>query len=318
VSVDGFAEACDRASKWPLPCGGQTLRRFALLARTAHQDLVLGRLVEAHADAVAITRELDSVEPIGPGQRWGVWAAGPGTAVRATRSDASWRLDGEKRWCSGATLLSHALVDAVTADGQQLFAVRLSTPGVVAQPPSWTGPGMARSDTRSVSFQDALATPVGRPGDYLTRRGFWAGAIGVAACWHGGTVRIADTLLQAAQGSSDSHFYSHLGATQAALFENRSVLAAAASELDGEGDAGFAILARSVRTTIESNAANVMEHVGRALGPRPLAHDRRHAETVADLTVYTRQHHAERDLEQLGRDLACTDPWWGGVPWGAE
>jgi alkylation response protein AidB-like acyl-CoA dehydrogenase len=318
VSVEQFGVACDRATQWPLPCGGQTLRRLALLAREAHRDLALGRLVEAHADAVAITRELGSAEPIGPGQRWGVWAAGPDTAVRAVRSGTSWHLEGEKHWCSGATLVSHALVDAVTTDGQQLFAVRVSTPGVLVQPPSWTGPGMARSDTRSVAFGDVIATPVGRAGDYLTRRGFWAGAIGVAACWHGGTVRIAETLMQAARVSSDAHFYSHLGATQTALLENRSVLGAAASELDGESGTGFAVLARSVRTTVERNAADVMDHVGRALGPRPLAHDRVHAQTVADLTVYIRQHHAERDLEQLGRDVTGTDTWLDGIPWPAH
>jgi hypothetical protein len=40
--------------------------------------------------------------------------------------------------------------------------------------------------------------------------------------------------------------------------------------------------------------------VGRALGPAPLATDREHAQRVADLTVYLRQHHAERDLARLG------------------
>ena len=38
-----------------------------------------------------------------------------------------------------------------------------------------------------------------------------------------------------------------------------------------------------------------------ALGPAPLALDPVHAARVADLTLYLRQHHAERDLAALGR-----------------
>jgi hypothetical protein len=40
--------------------------------------------------------------------------------------------------------------------------------------------------------------------------------------------------------------------------------------------------------------------VGHALGPAPLAFDEDHARRVADLELYLRQHHAERDLARLG------------------
>ena len=53
-----------------------------------------------------------------------------------------------------------------------------------------------------------------------------------------------------------------------------------------------------------------LERVGRALGAGPLGHDAGHARQVADLTVYLRQHHAERDLEQLGRLLAKEGSGW--------
>jgi hypothetical protein len=43
-----------------------------------------------------------------------------------------------------------------------------------------------------------------------------------------------------------------------------------------------------------------MSRVGRALGAGPLCHDEAHARMVADLTVYLRQHHAERNLAELG------------------
>ncbi|MDQ2757232.1 MAG: acyl-CoA dehydrogenase, partial [Actinomycetota bacterium] len=40
--------------------------------------------------------------------------------------------------------------------------------------------------------------------------------------------------------------------------------------------------------------------VGRALGAAPLCLDAAHAQAVADVQVYVRQSHAERDLAALG------------------
>ena len=87
----------------------------------------MGRLVEAHADAIAIMAEIGA-----PRCRWesaGHMAAGPADSVTGERHTEGWRLDGTKGWCSGASLVDHALVDASTDDGQRLFAVRLAQPG---------------------------------------------------------------------------------------------------------------------------------------------------------------------------------------------
>ena len=73
---------------------------------------------------------------------------------------------------------------------------------------------MSGSDTRSVEFTNARAVPVGDPGAYLTRPGFWHGAIGVAACWLGGARAVAEPLYRRA---SDPHALAHLGAVDAAL-----------------------------------------------------------------------------------------------------
>lgn len=96
-----------------------------------------------------------------------------------------------------------------------------------------------------------------------------------------------------------------------ALEENRAVLLMAAGRVDGEPGGDHARTARSVRSTVERNAVDVIDRVGRSVGPAPLAHDGVHAALVADLMVYVRQHHAERDLEEIGRELAKTDDPWG-------
>ena len=309
VELDVLTSWCDRATTWPLPGSGSTNTRFELLAAVAEADLVTGRLVEAHADAVAISVELRS-DLVRAGQRWGVWAAGPSDSLRASHSSDGWRVSGTKAWCSGATLVTHALVDALTDAGQQLFALDLAESGVVPRPPDWLGPGMGRADTRTVDFQAAAAAPVGQRGEYLARPGFWAGAIGVAACWHGGTVAVARRLLERSRSAEDQHLLAHLGAVHVALNENRSVLGRSGRQVDEKSGSDHSVIARSVRATVERNALEVIDRVGRALGPGPLAHDGRHATLVADLMVYVRQHHAERDLEQIGRAVALTeDPW---------
>ncbi len=217
---------------------------------------------------------------------------------------------GGKRWCSAAGLVTHALVDAAADDGQRLFAIDLSVPGVTIAPADWVGAGMRRANTRRVEFLDVPGFPVGKPGQYLSRPGFWAGAIGVAACWHGGAAAVAEPFRSASNTDRDIHTLVHLGAIYAALLQNRSMLREAARYIDSQPASDHAVLARCVRTTVERNAASVIDRVGRALGPRPLAFDGRHSQAVDDLAVYIRQDHAERDLEQLGRDLME-----GGMSW---
>ena len=52
---------------------------------------------------------------------------------------------------------------------------------------------------------------------------------------------------------------------------------------------------------VETAVDETINRTGRALGPAPLCQDAQHARRVADLTIYVRQSHAERDLERLGR-----------------
>jgi alkylation response protein AidB-like acyl-CoA dehydrogenase len=296
--------SCANADRWPLPGHGRTARRFALLIGVARRDLVLGRLVEAHADAVAIAAEL-RYRGRENGQRWGVWAAGPPNGVLATRIGSRWVLEGVKSWCSGASLVTHALVDASAPDGQRLFAVAVRASGVRIQPASWSGPGMQRSDTRSVAFDRAGAEPVGKPDEYLSRPGFWMGAIGVAACWHGGSRAVARPLYGRARSTDgDLITMAHLGAVHTAISEDIAVLRAAAEKVDRFPLRDHAVLALTVRDTVERNAIEVMDRVGRALGPAPLAQDGGHARTVVDLSVYVRQSHADFDRAEIGRRVS--------------
>jgi alkylation response protein AidB-like acyl-CoA dehydrogenase len=291
----------------PLPASGRTRERWQRLALLAEEDIVAARIAEAHADGVAILHELGG-KPPDSGQLWGVWAAESSDAVlRATDvGGGAFTLSGTKVWCSGAGFCSHALVTARLDDERRgLFAVTLIDPAVKALPSTWWNAGMAGSDTRSVQFTNAHAVVVGDPGDYLNRPGFWHGAIGVAACWLGGARRVAEPLYRCAGSeSADAYSLAHLGAVDAALAAGDAMLATAAAEIDSDpfDRAGTAqLLARRARTIVEHAADEAITRTGRALGPGPLCQDGRHAQRVADLTIYIRQSHAERDLAELGR-----------------
>lgn len=67
------------------------------------------------------------------------------------------------------------------------------------------------------------------------------------------------------------------------------------------------LLAVRVRSHIVSVAEQVLAIVGHALGPAPLALDAEHTARVSDLTLYLRQHHAERDLARLGQMVTASD-----------
>ncbi|WP_433307574.1 acyl-CoA dehydrogenase [Actinoplanes sp. CA-030573] len=288
----------------PLPGHGATLERFRGLAALAREDLVKARLAEGHLDAVAILAELGgSALPASAGERWGVWAAAP-SSVRAEHAGGGWRLTGDRPWCSGAAWCTHALVTAVAGDGPRLFAVRNEAPHAVPLDDTWPAVGMAASDSRTVRFTGAPAEPVGGPGDYVGRPGFWHGGAGVAACWYGGALGIADRLYAA--DDPGPHALAHLGAVHVALGAARAVLHEAAAAIDADPKRDAQELAVRTRLTVEAAATEVLDRVGRALGAGPLCRDAAHARRVADLTVYLRQSHAEGDLEQLGR---LATPW---------
>ena len=102
----------------------------------------------------------------------------------------------------------------------------------------------------------------------------------------------------------------HLGAVDHRLEDARRALAEAASLVDGYAlDAVQGrVLAKRVRATVAGVCEDVLARAAHALGPAPLALEPEHAKRVADLQVYVRQQHAERDDASLGRSLASEGP----------
>lgn len=308
-----LALAPDAAAAAPLPGVGRTRELWELLATLAAADLTAARAVEPHLDALAI---LDQAGVSPEAGTWAVYAAeGPGLQLNAARSGAGWELTGTKPWCSLAAHVDHAVVTAHVGDGlRRAFAVDLRQPGVTAATGTWTSLGLAEVDSGPVEFRRAHAVPVGEPNWYLQRPGFAWGGMGVAACWYGGAVGVARRLFRSlTEREPDQVAHLLLGQADIRLQAARQALDAAAAQVDlgqAQGEAG-AILAARVRAIVAESAEAVLAAAGHAMGPAPLALEEEHGRRVADLQIYLRQHHAERDLAVLGRTLARD----GGAPW---
>ncbi len=288
----------------PLPGNGSTRHRWAFLAAVAEVSVTAARVFEAHLDALAILAEAGNPRPAGA---WGVFAAeGPYVRLDAVETAGAFRLTGTKPWCSLAGLLDSGLVTANVPGGRRLFSVDLRQAGVhVQSSEGWISRGLRSVPSGPVSFEGALAHPIGPVDWYLTRPGFAWGGIGVAACWHGAATGFLPSLRRRATTGDQLAAY-HLGAADVALHASRSVLDASAVAIDGGAAQGIQgqILALRVRSVVADAVEQVLTHVAHALGPAPLAFDEAHAARVADLGLYVRQHHAERDLAALGQQVA--------------
>ncbi|SJN30649.1 Acyl-CoA dehydrogenase/oxidase domain protein [Micrococcus lylae] len=318
----------------PLTGAGRTRAQWEILATLGARSLAAARVLEPHLDALSILAQADVPAPSG---LLGVYASESGgvtlTATRLTKHDDgsdTWRLDGTKPWCSLAADCTSAVVTARREDDgrPQAFLVDLRHPGVDVGEPAWPALGLRAVTTGPVAFDAVPAVEVGGPEWYLQRPGFAWGGIGVAACWFGGAVHAARTLraqlhrrqARADEGRGtgpDQIGQAAYGRVDRLLRAAAVVLGAAADAVDaGELDHACGMVeADRVRGTVAQVCTEVLQTVGEATGPGPLTQDAGHAQMVADLQVYLRQHHGDRDDARLGAALledehTGAEAWW--------
>lgn len=303
------------ADRLPLPGHGRSIERWRTLAAIAAEDLSLVKWFEAHADALAILAEAGN-DPV-PGATYGMWAAEPPNARVVFRDlpDGDVRLDGLKAWCSGAASLDRALLTAWREDGSGpwLVDVDLRQSGVDVDTSPWRAVGMAATASADARFEGARGRRVGGAGFYLSRAGFWQGGIGIAACWHGAACAVAEVLranAKAAAGTSATttgldpdpgwHRLLALGEVDRLLTANAALLREAGAWIDRHPGADARAWAWRTRAAGDECAQQVLRAATRALGAGPLCRDARFATLAADLPVFIRQCHGDRDLVALG------------------
>lgn len=291
----------------PLPGAGGTLERWRALAAVGQFDLSLAKLYEGHTDALAIMKEIDQPDADAAPGSWCVWAAEApgGRAVIHPDAEGGVRLSGAKYWCSGAATADHALLTAWEPDGSgpHLVAVALDQPGISIDCGKWKAVGMAGSMSVNVAFEHVKARRVGKLGDYLSRPGFWHGGSGIAACWFGGAAGVALALKQSLLASTEDtggYRMAALGKVELAMQQTAAVLRQTARWIDDHPVLDASHVALTTRLSAERCVKRVIDEVGKALGATPFCLNEKFARAVADLPVFIRQSHAERDFAALG------------------
>jgi hypothetical protein len=296
----------------PLPGRGATLGRWRALAEIGGQDLALAKVLEAHFDAQAILADLDATPRMAPGELWAVWAAEPpGVSLDFTATaDQLGRLAGTKAWCSGADIVSHALLTATEAGRRVLCRMAMDPARMSYDAGHWQAVGMARISSGTLELRGVSAHRLGSPGAYLDRPGFWHGGAGIAACWFGATVAIAERLRRDQRVASKPHVAAHLGAIDVGLTAARALFRETAALIDAQPCDAHRHQVMRLRALMDRVATDVMVRAGRALGAGPLCTEHDHAQRCADLSVFLRQAHAEADEQHLGETLSSEACAW--------
>jgi alkylation response protein AidB-like acyl-CoA dehydrogenase len=309
-----------RGGELALPAPGHgTVERWRGLARLGRRDLPSARLAEGHVDALAILGEAGAT-PLA-GAAYGVWAArSGGTGAELVADRRGWRLTGTVRFCSGAHLVDRALVVAGSPDGMRLVDVGTAAPGVRPVTGTWHAAAMAASDTDDVEFDDVAVEPdmlVGPPGFYTDRPGFWWGGAGVAAVWLGGAAGITDDVRDALRDSGpdpDPHRLADLAELHGAVAATDALLGSLAAAIDADPGRDHRNGVLTARAVTERTCRTAVDLGPRAAGVSALSGPGRLADRVADLQVFSRQHHGGRDLAELGRRLLEPSPALAGCP----
>ena len=289
------------AANLPIPGRGETPLRHRRLFEIGRQNLSLARLAEAHWDALATLAEAGREPKLGA--IYGVWASEkPGVPLRLAGNVIS----GTKMFSSGAGLIDRTLLTVQ----QLLVDVDLRQESITFDYSAWKTEAFRDTQTATAHFSNVPITEadiVGGEGFYLSRPGFWHGACGPAACWAGGAAGLLDWAQK--QSRQDPHTLAHLGAMQANVWATQSYLECAGQEIDAHPNDKKAarIRARTVRHLIEQSSTDILRRLARAYGPHPLAMDEQISRRYAELDLYLRQSHAERDLESVGRDIRTNE-----------
>lgn len=287
------------SSSIPLPAQGKTYQRWQILSVIAAINLNVAKIFESHLDALAILQELGE-QPIDANNAlYAVWAA-EGSPRPLQLHESNQTISGTKQWCSAALEVKYGLITYRNpAQQSQLVLVEMDQNNIGIEQQHWHAVGMQHTATANIHFDQTSVQLIGQPQDYLKRAGFWHGAAGVAACWHGCSVKLAQYLQRATAQKPHAFKHFYLGEISTALAQNKILFQHVAQLIDATPLETHELMIRMLRARIEEVATQVLNTVGQALGAAPFCLNEDFAQAYADLTVFIRQSHAAFDLQQI-------------------
>ncbi|OCY60317.1 acyl-CoA dehydrogenase, partial [Acinetobacter pittii] len=210
-----------------------------------------------------------------------------------------------------AEFIEKALISYKDQQGlAQLCIVDLSHPSITTDLSHWHAVGMHATQTAQVTFKNTPVKLIGQPNSYLKRPGFWHGAAGVAACWYGAAVRLANFLQESCQANPNPYKKLYLGEVAQQLEITKQYFQYVAKLIDHKPTLSHEREIRILRAQTEQCCLSVIERVGKALGARPFCEDATFAQLMADLPVFIRQSHAAFDYEQIAELCVSEQSLW--------
>jgi hypothetical protein len=268
----------------------------ALLVLVGQGNLSVGRILEAHINALRLIRRYGTSRE--DGRLYGLWVTDPPErGLRMRRIGNRITLSGSKQFCSAAGHASGALVTAQDEnDETRMLVLPLGIGEIVTALPSPLQ-GMRAAVTGAVDFTgcgvaaDAL---LGQPGDYLREPEFSSGAWRGSAVALGGLIALighAVAQLRTTGRLDNPHTQARMGETFIARESSRLwVQAASRIAEDPAAEPGYRIATVGLaRIAVETACLDTMRLVQRSLGLSAFRHGTAIELICRDLLTYLRQ-----------------------------
>jgi alkylation response protein AidB-like acyl-CoA dehydrogenase len=274
---------------------------FQLLHLFGYVDLSLGRIFEAHVNALELIRRYGTPRQMEAaavaaqtGDLFALWVTDP--AKQGVCLSRDFTLTGEKWFCSAAGAAKQALITAQTEAGSQMVLVPL-TPRILVTDRGVKLAGMRAAATGSVDFtgvvvnQEAL---IGEPGDYLREPEFSTGAWRSSAVALGGLAALIDTARDelCSRSRADNPFQRmRFGQSVIAHETGRLWMLEVVKRIDAATGAGEEAVAyvNLARTAVETACLDTLRHIQRSLGLSAFMQGGSVERIARDLAAYLRQ-----------------------------
>ncbi|MBE7176940.1 MAG: acyl-CoA dehydrogenase [Mucilaginibacter polytrichastri] len=295
-----------------------------LLKEVGKANLSVGRIFEGHINALYLIHLFARPDQK---KRWydevidhkaifGVWNTQQQDGTSFSESGDVLIMQGRKTFCSGAGLLTHAIVtgDMQTNNGQgwQMSVVNMAGLAENIDRSTWKTLGMRASCSFNVDFTGyrlAADDLLGLPGQYFEQPYFSAGAIRFAAVQLGGAESIMEHgvhYLQSLKRTKDPFQQTRIARMTNDLITGRLWLAKAGNYFDDwlqdpEKKDSLIAFANMTRTATEEICLRIMEDCNRCVGARGLMHPFDLERIQRDLTFYLRQPAPDATRLDIGR-----------------
>lgn len=293
---------------------GRGLATLAFLHRLGRINLALGRLLEAHINALRIIMRYGTPEQMSraadavlSGDLFGLWVTdapgGPGLQMRAEAGLL--RLDGGKMFCSGAGGVRWAVLTAfdTAVKNWRLILLPLDGSERIGALPSGLA-GMKAAATGQVDVSGRLLGAeaiIGEPGDYLREPDFSGGAWRSSAVALGGLHRLCSLMREQLVGrgrGDDPHQRRRFGEVVMAHEAGRLWLAQAGAMAEDLTAPTAEIVAQVglARLAVERACLDGVELAHRSLGLSAFLAGNPVERLTRDLQTYLRQPAADEVL----------------------